>query len=666
MPYVLTTCPFCGCGCGLYLQVEGGRALGTVASADHPVARGRLCAKGWHAHEVAASPRRVLSPLIRRQGVLEETGWDEALDFTATRLRSIQEAEGGTAVGFLGSPRGTNEENYLLAKVARLCFGTNNVDFSARLDALPSLFDLPKYRRFTLPTGNIKDIEQADLIVLWQTDPVEEHPAAAARVLHAAENGVPLLEVAIRSAQLGMRAKVRLWPIPGTEAQLAAGLLRATLHEMNPTRPARETLAATVDGWTPEKTEQVTGVLAEDIVRVGQRLAEARRPLIVYSRGMTLAGQGGECLMGLAALRQEVVGEGNEWQPLLWLTKHCNAQGARDVGVVPYFLPGYQDVGDERARANVAQVWGAAPPAEAGLSAWDMVKRVRGLYVMGDDPLRLLPGGDGTRLEFENIEFLVVQDSFLTPTAAAADVVLPGATFAEKDGTFTSTERRVQRVRRAADAPPDIRTELEVLCSLAERFGHPMDYGSVAEVMDEIASISPIYQGLSYEALDQSWGFQWSIDTVLGDSRRLDSMVGENAQDPTLAERNAVPRIDEEFPLVLVVDYGIEAWSDDSFVANAIGLRREKGANRKSDLERAVISATDADKLDLRSGVRVRIRSRNGQAQVLLGVSDRVRAGVVLAPASMGGALNGLVPCETDPESGVPRLMPCAVCIEKP
>lgn len=662
MSYVLTTCPFCGCGCGLYLQVEGGRVVGTVASANHPVSRGRLCAKGWHAHEVSVSSRRLVSPLIRRGDGLEEAGWEEALDLVAKRLGAIKEESGAAALGFLGSARATNEENYLLGKLARHCIGTSNVDFSLRLDALPGLFDLPKYRHLTIPAAGLEDIDRADLIVLWQTDPVEEHPAAAARVLAAREQGVPILEVAARSGQLGGRAALRLSPMPGTEVQLAAGLVRAALGGIEQTSAKAKTLAAVVNGWTPEKTESVTGVPGADVLESGCRLAVTKRPLIIYGRGATRAPQGPELLMVLAALGQAGAERAEAGAGLLWLTNYCNLMGARDVGMVPYFLPGYQDVGDEQARQRVARVWGAAPPAEAGFACWDMLGKVRGLYVMGDDPVSALPDGASARAAVAGLDFLVVQEAFLTPTAAAADVVLPAATFAEKEGTFTSTERRVQRVRRAVGPPGAARAELEVLCELAERLGRPMGYGSAAEVMEEIASVSPVHEGLSYGELEREWGVRWPRERAMSRGR-AEIGAEERGEDPALMEETAAPRVDEEFPLVLSADYSLDAWSTDTLVESAVGLRRQKGADRRR-AARVLMSGSDAERLGVRSGARVRLRSRSGVGEATVEVSAGVRPGVVIASASMLAGANGLARCSAEPETGVPRLQPCAIRIE--
>ncbi len=661
MPHVLTTCPFCGCGCGLYLQVAGRKLLGATASAGHPVGRGRLCAKGWHAHEVATSARRLRKPLIRRNSAFEEASWDEALSLVADRVGAIKADAGGSAIGVLGSPRATNEENFLLAKLARRSLETNNIDFSARLDALPGLFDLPKYRHLTLSAAGLDDIDRADLIFLWQADPVEEHPAAASRVLRAAERGVPVVEVAVRSGQLGELAEIRLSPRPGTELQLAAGLLHVALAKAEAAEV--ESLAATVANWTPDQTEATTGVPASDVIRVGEALSACRAPLVIYTRAASLGPQGADVLAALSAFGKAATASTASWSPLLWLGNYCNFQGARDMGVTPYFLAGYQPVSDEAVRSKFGRAWGVSIPVEAGLPSWDMLGRAKALFVMGDDPLANSPDVAAARDALSKLDFIAVQDIFLTPTAQMAHVVLPGSSFAEKEGTFTNTERRVQRVRRAVDSPGEARADWEILCELSRRLGRPIEYDSPAQIMAEISSLVPIYSHISHERLDEGWGVRWSLDGALAADRA--ALGAEQEEGPTSVAQSSAPALDEEFQFTLVADHVLGAWKTDTFVANAIGLRRQQGADRAGSDVHVEISRADAQKLELREGSRVKLRSRNGEMEAEVRISDAVRAGVLVLPAAMREAASVVLPPTADAESGVPLLRPAAVSIEK-
>ena len=655
MAYVMTTCPFCGCGCGLYLEVQGQKVVGVSPSADHPVSQGRLCAKGWHAHELATSSRRFRTPQVRRNGTFQDASWEEALDLLASRLRGI-----GAAVGVLGSARGTNEENYLLAKLARCCLGTNNIDFSDRLEALPGLFDLPQYRHLTTPSLALSDLDSADLILLWQTDPTYEHPAAAARVMRAVERGAPVLHVGSRRGQLGSLARHHLSPRPRTDMYLAYGLLRAAFERRRPRTPTAEAVAASVSDWTPERTEAVTGVSGDLIGKAGEMIGRADRPVIACAQAATMGERSAELLGALSALSWVASDEAQPRPVLLWLGRRCNLQGARDMGVVPYLLTGYQAVAEEAARGRFSRSWGVELPAESGLAAWDMLGQVRGMLVMADDPVGRLPDAGRTRAALEKLEFLAVIDIFPTATTEIADLVLPGASFAEKEGTFTSADRRVQRVRQAIPPPGAAKPEWKILCELSGRLGHAMDYDSPAAVMAEIATLTPGYQGVSFAALDAGWG---SRSTLASEVSRPDLNGVDEETESVL--RSVLPAVDAEFPLVMTVDYSLQAWADDPMVGGTITLRRELGADRVPGSPVIELSSADAAELQLRQGQRVRVRSRTGEVEAVIHASGEVAPGIVLLPFAMRELAAQVMPSTLHPESGVPVLPPCAVSVRK-
>ena len=663
MPYVASPCPFCGCGCGLYLQVADGLVIGTAPSPAHPVSLGRLCVKGWHAHEAAANPYRLTRPLIRRGANLEPAGWPEALDLVASRLLSVKAEHGAAAIGVLGSPRSTNEDNYLLAKLARGALGTNNIDTAARLEALPGLFDLPQYRHLTRAGAGLAAIDEADLIVLWQTDPVEEHPAAAARVLRAAQRGVPVIEVAWRSSQLADRAALRLAPRPGSETVLAGALVQAAFRHEGPPSPESEDFAAAIADLTPERAESATGVAADAIEDAGRLLASASRALILYTRGLTLQPQATDVLAALSALGGGDGGSDGSRPRLLWLGRYSNLQGARDMGVVPYFLPGFRSLTDESSRARFAEAWGAPISTEGGLSAWEMLGAVRALVVMGDDPLVTLPDIASAREALAGLSFLVVLDSVLSPIAEAAHVVLPGASFAEQDGTFTSAEHRVQRVRACVPPPGDARPDWQVICELSGRLGRPMEYASPAGIMAEIASLTPAYAGVSYQALDDSAG-GLLVEPQAGVEQATATTTSE-AEPSFSLDQAAAPETDDEFPYLLAPDYALRSWGGEALAAASVCLRRELAPGRPLQLARIEMSRADARERGLRDGQQVIIRSRTGEMRASLRLNDAVRSGVLALPYSMREDAAAVMPPELHPETGVPLLAPCAVSIHQ-
>jgi len=660
MSYVMTTCPFCGCGCGLYLEVQGQKVVGVAPSVAHPVSQGRLCVKGWHAHELATSSQRFRTPLVRRNGRFREASWEEALDLVASRLREIRRAGGPASVGALGSARGTNEENYLLAKLTRCGLGTNNIDFTDRLEALPGVFDLRQYRGLTTPSLTLNDLDRTDLIVLWQSDPSQEHPAVASRVIRAVERGTPVVEVAIRCGQLSRLAQHRLAPRPGTDVYLVYGLLRAALERKRPDTPGTEALAASVSDWAPERTEAVTSVSADLVGKVADLISRAERPVIICTQAVTRWQQSTELLSSLSALSWLNNDNARPRPVLLWLGHHSSLQGARDMGVVPYFLTGYQGAADEQARGKFSRSWGADLPTEPGFPAWDMLGQVRGMLVMGDDPVGRLPDAGRARAALEGMEFLAVIDIFPTATTEAAHVVLPGASFAEKDGTFTSADRRVQRVRQAASPHGAAKPEWTILCELSNRLGYAMSYHSPASVMDEIAALTPLYEGVSFATLDAGWGLHLPVV----DHVPLPELNGADEEMQSILHK-ALPAVDAEFPLMMTVDYSLQAWVDDPMVAGTVTLRRELGAGQARARPAIEISSADANESQLRDGQRVRVRSRTGEIEAVVHVTDDVSPGTVVLPFAMRELAAHVMPPALHPENGVPILPPCAVSVQK-
>lgn len=664
MPPVMTTCPFCGCGCGMYLHVNGGRVVGVGASPSHPVGQGRLCVKGWHAHEVTNSSERLRTPLVRRGKGLEEATWGEALELVAGRIGEIKAAKGARAVGLLGSTRCTNEDNFLLMKFARCALGSNNVDFCARLEALPALFDLQQYRRLTLSDACLGDIDRADLILLWQADPAEEHPAAAARIIRAAQRGVPVIEVGWRSGQMGKLAQMHLPLRPPTGVQLVAGLLNVILCGSGPPPADVETLAASVADCNPDWTEAATGVPAAVVRQAGEALARAARPLIICTRSATLGPDGTEVLMTLHVLGRLKNHSSPGWSALLWLSHNSNLQGARDMGVVPHFLTGYQVLSDRSVREKFERAWRASLPTEPGLSAWEMPGQVRALLVMGDDPIGALPASALIRNALADLDFLVVQDIFLSPTAQAAHVVLPGATFAEKDGTFTSTEHRVQRVRKATEPLGQARADWEILCALSRRMGYPMEYASPAQIMEEITALTPLYAGVSYQALDDGFGIRLPVPDV-EQGQEIAPGTGGSTHEPVSVREMRAPEVTRDFPLLLMADHALGAWADDALVACSVSLRREVGRGRLANRPVVEMSPADASENDLRDGQTVCVRSRNGEMKAKMHINPAVCSGVLVLPFMMREAAAAVMPASLDAETGLPVLLPCAVRVEK-
>jgi len=496
--------------------------------------------------------------------------------------------------------------------------------------------------------------------VLWQSDPSCEHPAVASRVLRAAERGTPIVEVSARRGQLGSLARYHLSPRPGTEVYLVYGLLQAAFERRRPHTPAAEALATSLSDWVPERTDVVTGVPADLVDEVAEAISRADRPVITCTRGSSVQQHATELLNSLSALSWLRDGSARPRPVLLWLGHYSNLQGARDMGVVPYFLTGYQAVADQKTQGKFGRWWGVDLPAEPGLAAWDMLGQVKGMLVMDDDPVGRLPDAGRARAALEGMEFLAAIDIFPTATTEAAHVVLPGASFAEKEGTFTSADRRVQRVRQAASPPGAAKPEWRILCELSSRFGYAMSYDSPAKVMDEIAALTPLYEGASFAALDAGWG----LHLPAADHVPPPELNGADEETQSILHR-ALPAVDAEFPLVMTVDYSLQAWGDDPMVAGTMTLRRELGADRMRALPAVEISSVDANGSQIRDGQRVRVRSRMGEVEAVVHVTSDVSPGTVMIPFAMRELAAHVMPPALHPENGVPILPPCAVSVHK-
>jgi formate dehydrogenase major subunit/formate dehydrogenase alpha subunit len=438
--------------------------------------------------------------------------------------------------------------------------------------------------------------------------------------------------------------------------------LHAALNAAEPVAAQLELLAASVASFTPERTEAVTGVPGADLAQVGRALAAAARPLVVCTRAATLCPRAADLLACLATLGAATRAGTTSWSSLLWLGRYSNSQGARDMGAVPYLLTGFQAVSDPEVRARFGRAWGISLPQAPGLAAWDMLGEVKGLFVMGDDPVSMLPDPARIRSALEELDFLAVQDIFLTATAELADVVLPGASFAEKDGTFTSAERRVQRVRQAVDPPGGARPDWEILSEISRRLGRRMGYRSPAEIMDRIASLTPAYSGISHSSLEGEWGVRWPLEAALGEAA---PRLGNGAGGEPESHEDVAPEAQEGYPLVLYPDYALEAWADDALVAGCPGLARELGATRPARPAILEISPADAQERELRDGQRVRVRSRSGEMEATVQTNAGLRKGVLAIPFRRREAAARVMPASTHPETGVPGLVPCAVTIEK-
>ncbi|MFA4842800.1 MAG: formate dehydrogenase subunit alpha, partial [Candidatus Omnitrophota bacterium] len=515
---VLTVCPYCGVGCGFYLDVRDGRIVGVIPSRSNSVSKGYLCVKGWHAHEPVQHPDRLKSPLIKENGRFKGVSWDTALDYVAERFKTIQEKYGPDALAVCASARCTNEENFLMMKFARAVLGTNNVDHCARTCHAATVSGLNQSFGSGASTNSYDELTEMDCILIIGSNPTEAHPIVGWRVRTAIDNGAKLIVCDPRRILVAESSSIYIQQYPGTDIALINAMINFIVNEnlqdkefIEKRTEGFEQLWEVVREYTPESVEAIAGVKAALIKDAARLYATSPKACIMYSLGMTEHTVGTDNIISMANLAMVCGHVGKEFSGLYPMRGQNNVQGACDMGALPNVYSGYQPVEDETVRKSFETAWGVSLPPKPGLTLTDMMpKAIEGalkcFYIIGEDQVRTDPDTHMIERALESLEFLVVQEIFLSETAKKADVVLPGASFAEKEGTFTCAERRFQRVRRAIP-PISGKTDGEIICEIAKRLGYPME-SEPSKVCDEMASLSPVFAGVSFKRLEEN-GLQW-------------------------------------------------------------------------------------------------------------------------------------------------------------
>lgn len=505
---VPSVCPHCSVGCNITLGIRNNQVLRVTSRENPAVDDGWLCDRGRFGYEFVNRPDRLRTPLLRKNGQLVPASWEEALAAVRDGLGAIIKESGPGAVGGLASARGTNEELYLFQKFFRAVIGTNNVDRWPRQNrTAPFGYDAL--------WGAIADLERAGAILLVGANPLVEQPVLDLRLRKAVRQGAKLILVHAEKTDLAPYAWAWLKPRPGSEAALLRSLLRIIGAADRPPQ-GEEGMRARRPGYDAERVAQETGVSAAALEQAARLFAVAERWAILYGPGLLSQANGEACGAALAALASTLGLVGQEGSVFGGLATAANAQGAWDMGLAPDLYPGQRPISDQEAREELEKIWGVKLPAGPGLGSEEMLTAgsgIRALYLMDVDLLGEDALGEGPRLDL-----LIVQGLFLTPTAARAHVVLPGVSFAEKEGTFTNVERRAQRVRAGLQAPGEARPDWRIILGLAQAMGGRYDYPSPQEVMAEIAAAAPIYSSLSYELLGDQ-GTRWSLMGLLTSHR---------------------------------------------------------------------------------------------------------------------------------------------------
>jgi formate dehydrogenase alpha subunit len=675
MERVQTTCTFCGCGCQLDLNVlHGERVIKVTSREGVGVNDGSLCVQGRFGYDYIHHPDRLILPLIREKKKLQEATWEAALSLVSKKLKTLMEKSGGESIGAIAPARGTNEEIYLLQKWMRLVLGSNNVDSGARLEGAPSLVGLSESLGFGAMTNGLDGVVGADVMLVVGADPDEDNLIFAHKIRQAIlGNDARVILVDPRRTSLEKYANVWLRPFPGSDVAWINGLIKTLIDEelVNGTFVEERThgfteLKKSVSTYTPESVEKLTGIPAGELRRAAHLLGNAGNAVIAYGSGITQHLRGTDGVKALANLALVTGSIGKAQGGLYPLCSQSNCQGAFDMGALPNYLSGYQGIDDPGVRERFENAWGGKLPLKTGLSLGEMLDgigagKIKGLIVMGENPLITLPNKKRLEAALEKLELLVVVDTFPTETAQKADVVLPGTTFAEKDGTITNMERRVQRVRRAI-SPLGGKAEWEIICALASQMDHPMEYHHPSEIFSEMASLTPLFKGVDYGNLETG-GIQWPcpepghLGTPVLYSEGFSNGGGRFFP---IEYREPEEKPGKDFPMWLSVGRVLYNYEIGTKERRALGLARWYP---ETALE---IHPEDGATRGISDGDRVRLISRRGRIETRARFSDRVARGMIyLAPSFYDIELNEVLSREFDPLSGIPEYKACVVKVER-
>ncbi|GJI93612.1 formate dehydrogenase subunit alpha [Duganella caerulea] len=669
-----STCVYCGVGCQMEVGSRDGRVI-QVRPADSPVNHGHLCVKGRYAHEFTHAPDRITTPLLRDGEGWRRVSWDEALDFVAARLSALRDQHGPDALGVLGSARASNEENYLAQKFARVVLGTNNVDCCARVCHTPSAKALKTMLGTGAATNTFDDIERAEVILLCGCNPTENHPIVGARIKQAARNGALLIVIDPRRIELADYAALHLPLRPGHNIALL-NAMAAVIVEEGLTDP--QFIEQRVDGFdayadfvrdfTPEAVADTCGVSAEMIRAAARMYAGGKPAMCFHGLGTTEHVQGTEGVMALINLALLTGNLGRPGSGINPLRGQNNVQGSAQMGCEPHSLTGAQPI--PQARDRFEAVWQAPLPASQGMDLLEMMDaaasgRFKAMWVIGYDIYLSLANANRSGQSLRQMELVVVQDLFMNETAREfGHVFLPAASVFEKDGTFMNSDRRVQRIRQAVQAPGDARPDWWIIQQLARRMGHAsgFEFDGPQAIWDEVRAVWPAGAGLSYARLE-SESIHWPCPSEQHPGTPV-LHTGQFAHGPRAALA-CIPALapaeqcDSDYPLLLTTGRVLE-----HFNAGTMSYRTPNAALRPADV--LDMTQNDASRLGLQDGEPVRVTSRYGSAVLPLHVCERVKPGELFTSFHRADLLvNRLTSPHRDRQVHTPDYKVTAVRVER-
>ncbi len=691
---VPTTCPYCGVGCNLELHIKDDFVYKVTSPFDAVVNHGNLCVKGRFGYDFVYNKDRITTPLIRKTAQepgrrtqafdreqWREVSWDEALDYAAGRLVQIYRRDGAEAMAVYCCAKATNEDNYLLQKLFRALFRSNNVDHCTRLCHAGSVVALQMALGSSAMSNTAAEVIHSDVFLVTGSNTAETHPIIALQMKAAVANhGAKLIVVDPRRVEMVNWATLWLPEKPGTDVPLFSAMAHVIIKEKlyNGDFIERRTegfaeFVKSMEKFTPAYAESISGVDRDLIVEAARMYATAKNAAIYWALGIPEHSHGTDNAMSLIHLALLTGHIGRPGTGLNPLRGQNNVQGASDSGAMPWHYPGYQRVDDEAAASKFEHAWNSEPGSlnrRLGLTTTEIMSAVgpggvRALHIMGENPMMSEPNLNHTRHKMEQLEFLVAQDLFINESGAYADVFLPAASWAEKEGTFTNTDRRVQRVRKALEPRGQSRSDWQIICDLAQRIEKKLSrpqtafwaYQSPAEVLEEMGRLVPEYAGVKYSRIEKE-GLQTPVwhDSHPGTPYLFaETFPSGKGKFHPLEYVPSVEMPDDEYPFILTTGRLLEHWHGGT-------LTRHSKLDELYPEARIEINPADAARLTIEDGQTVRVSSRRGSIVLRAWVTQRATLGVVFIPMHFAEAAANLLTIDTlDPVAKIPEYKACAV-----
>jgi formate dehydrogenase major subunit len=671
-----TVCTYCGVGCSFDVWTKGREILKVDPQIEAPANGISTCIKGKFGWDFVNSEERLTKPLIREGDAFREASWDEALNLIASKFTDIKEKHGSHALSFISSSKCTNEESYLMQKLARGVIGTNNIDNCSRYCQTPATMGLFRTVGHGGDSGTIKDIEKSELVIVIGSNTSESHPVLATRVKRSHKlNGQKLIVADLRKHEMADRADLFVQPRAGSDL---VWLSAVTKYILDQGWEDKEFLANQVNGleefkqnlekFTLEYAEKATGLSQEELIKIAETINQSKSVCILWAMGVTQHTGGSDTSTAISNL---LLVTGNYGRPGVGsypLRGHNNVQGASDFGSMPDRLPSYEKVADKKVRAKYEQAWGVTIPEEPGLNNHEMVAGihegyVKAMYLKGEDMGIVDSNINHVHAAYEKLDFFVVQDIFLTRTAEFADVVLPASPSLEKEGTFTNTERRIQRLYQVLEPLGESKPDWQIIQDIANRLGAGWNYTHPSDIMDEAAQLAPLFAGVSYERLEGYKSLQWPVAPDGTDTPILftDGFPFDDRKAKLYSVDWTEPKeFGEEYDIHVNNGRLLEHFHEGNMTY------RSEGITSKTPNTFLEISQELANERGLKDGTLVRLSSPYGSVKVKCLITDRVKDKEVYLPMNDNGeaAINLLTSSYSDKDTDTPAYKETSAKIE--